>query len=155
MCALAEGRGRPAPLWETEHATLVLDRFGARRGHVLVISKRHVTSVTELGGPVFSHLQDLSFVLCQVLEQNLAPRRLFVASLGASCDLPMSFSHYHTHVIPVPESDERARPAEVFSWSQGVLVYDEQEASRLRDELHRAFSKAWQTFAPTRGWSSG
>jgi hypothetical protein len=39
----------------------------------------------------------------------------------------------------VYETDERARPARVLSWSEGVVVYDDLEAERICREL----SDAW------------
>jgi hypothetical protein len=44
--------------------------------------------------------------------------------------------------VPVFESDERARPAHVFSWSSGVLVYDDEEARALAARLRAAWPMA-------------
>ncbi|HEX5098724.1 MAG TPA: hypothetical protein VFV94_04460 [Polyangiaceae bacterium] len=59
--------------------------------------------------------------------------------LGASAQLPMSFPHFHVHVLPVYETGDGARPAHVFSWSAGVLVYEDAEAG----ELARTLRAAW------------
>jgi hypothetical protein len=41
--------------------------------------------------------------------------------------------------FPLYESDESAQPARVFSWSEGVVVYDDPDArsltQRIRDAL--------------------
>ena len=60
---------------------------------------------------------------------------MFTATLGAAVELPMTYSHYHMHVIPVYETDERARPARVLSWSEGVVVYDDNEARDICKQL--------------------
>lgn len=65
----------------------------------------------------------------------LAPVRVYGAMLGAAASLPNSFAHLHAHVIPVFERDERARPANVFSWSAGVALYSDPEAAALRETL--------------------
>ena len=52
-------------------------------------------------------------------------------------DLPTSYAHAHVHVVPVDEVDERARPAAVFSWSSGVVVYEPDEGEALAAELGR------------------
>ena len=52
-------------------------------------------------------------------------------------DLPTSYAHAHVHVVPVDEVDERARPAAVFSWSSGVVVYEPGEGEALAAELGR------------------
>jgi hypothetical protein len=51
----------------------------------------------------------------------------------------MSFPHYHLHVIPIYEDDERARPARVLSWTSGVVVYEDDEAASLVSDLVRAW----------------
>ena len=58
----------------------------------------------------------------------------------------MTYSHYHVHVIPVYETDERARPARVLSWSEGVVMYDDDEALQLRQRV----ASAWPRLAHDR-----
>lgn len=135
MCALSEGRCTPAPVFETQHFAVVLDRFGARSGHLLVVSKRHVEDLSELGTESYLDAQRLAYDASRVLLRALAPKRTFIAALGAPRQVPMSFPHFHLHVIPIYEDDERARPARVFSWSDGVVVYSEEEAEVLRTKL--------------------
>jgi diadenosine tetraphosphate (Ap4A) HIT family hydrolase len=140
MCALV----RRAPeagerLAENEHGVALLDRFGSRPGHTVVISKLHVEDTTALGWPSYAELQHLAYAACTAIERVLAPARTFVAVLGASEPLPMSFPHFHIHVLPIFERDERARPAHVFSWSSGVLVYDDDEARALAARLRAAW----------------
>lgn len=139
MCALvARGDGLPS-IQENEHGIVRLDRFGSRPGHLLVISRRHVERFTELPFSVYSELQRLAFDACRALERLLAPKRVFVAALGTSNPLLMSYPHYHLHVVPVCEDDERGRPAAVFSWSEGVLLYEAEEAA----EFIAATRAAW------------
>lgn len=144
MCALVAGAGELRVIAESEHGAVSLDEFGSRRGHLLVISRRHVETVTALSFPEFVGLQRLVFDACHVLERLMAPQRVYVAALGASKPLPMSYPHYHVHVVPVCEEDERSRPAAVFSWSEGVIAYEGEEARRLTAELR----EAWDSIAP-------
>jgi diadenosine tetraphosphate (Ap4A) HIT family hydrolase len=140
MCALRSGRGAPGLIRETEHGVVALDRFGSERGHLLVIAKRHVERETELPWPAYREIQRLAYDACHALRRALSPRRVYVAALGAESPLPMSFPHYHLHVIPIYEVDERARPARVLSWSSGVIVYDESEALALASVIREAHS---------------
>lgn len=139
MCALAERRDAELVVLEQRAGTVVLDRFGNRAGHLLVISKRHVEHTTELSWPEYGELQRLAYEACHALSRVLEPKRVFVAALGSSSPLPMTFSHFHLHVVPVREDDERARPAQVFSWTEGVVTYDQAEARKLVSDLQRAW----------------
>lgn len=142
MCALVRrSLETPALIAQNEHGVVVLDRFGATPGHCLVIAKPHVEDACDLDWPRYAALQRLAYDTARALRRAFAPVRTYVALLGASEGLPMSFPHVHLHVLPVYESDDRARPAHVFSWSSGVLVYDDQEALATAARLRDAFTR--------------
>jgi diadenosine tetraphosphate (Ap4A) HIT family hydrolase len=140
MCALANGGAKATLVVESEHGAVLLDRFGARYGHLLVVAKRHVERASELGWAMYSELQRLVFDATCVADVRFKPARVFTATLGAAVELPQTYAHYHVHVIPVHETDERARPARVLSWSEGVVVYDDLEAERICAELREAWT---------------
>jgi diadenosine tetraphosphate (Ap4A) HIT family hydrolase len=140
MCALvARAKQSPELLAESERGVVLLDRFGSRPGHAIVIAREHVEETTKLGWPTYAELQRLAYDATLALERALSPARTFVAVLGASAQLPMSFPHFHVHVLPVYETGEGARPAHVFSWSAGVLVYEDEEARELAARLRAAW----------------
>jgi diadenosine tetraphosphate (Ap4A) HIT family hydrolase len=140
MCALVKrAESSPELLATSELGVVLLDRFGSRPGHAIVIAREHVEETTKLGWATYADLQRLAYEATLALEQVLSPARTFVAVLGASAQLPMSFPHFHVHVLPVYETGEGARPAHVFSWSAGVLVYDDDEARELAARLRAAW----------------
>ena len=139
MCALVRGRVSPAPLDDSEHAAVVLNRFASRSGHLMVVAKRHVEHATELDWMAYARVQRHVYQASRAVQLALRPVRLFTATLGAAVPLPMSYAHYHVHVIPVHDTDEQARPAKVLSWSSGVVVYTDQEAEDLRTKILSAW----------------
>ena len=141
MCALADGRDAELLVLRRAAGAVVLDRFGNRPHHLLVIAARHLEHPTQFDWPELSAVQRLAYDACHALERVLAPKRLYVAAFGSDSAAPMTFAHYHLHVVPIQEEGESARPAEVFSWSRGVVTYDAAEAARLVAELRRAFPK--------------
>ncbi|HVK69722.1 MAG TPA: HIT family protein [Polyangium sp.] len=141
MCALA--RGFPADteqLAESPRAVVVLDRFAARRGHVLVVLRRHVESIAALSWDEYAEVQKLAWEATRALERVLAPRRTFVAALGAATARVNSFPHHHVHVIPIEAGDTQDRPAQVLTWELGVYVYEEGEAKALGETLRASWS---------------
>jgi diadenosine tetraphosphate (Ap4A) HIT family hydrolase len=135
MCALARGHADLPFVAESEHAVVLLDRFACRYGHLMVIPRAHVERLSELPWEIFLAVQRLTFQAARAVDACFQPARVFTASLGAAVELPMTYSHYHMHVIPVSETDERARPARVLSWSEGVVVYDDVEAREISQKL--------------------
>jgi diadenosine tetraphosphate (Ap4A) HIT family hydrolase len=150
MCALANGGARSVLVRESTHGAVLLDRFGSRYGHLLVIAKKHIEQASALDWTVYVDLQRLVFDATRVIDDCFKPARVFTATLGASAELLQTYPHYHVHVIPVYETDERARPARVLSWSEGVVVYEDAEAVAICEELRHG----WPSAAPTRGPSA-
>jgi hypothetical protein len=62
LCALV-GRASSSPdlVHEGEHGVVLLDRFGTREGHLLVISRAHAEDTLELGWDVYRELQRLAY----------------------------------------------------------------------------------------------
>jgi histidine triad (HIT) family protein len=135
LCALVNGGASPPPLAESERAVVLLDRFARREGHLLIVSKAHVEGVLEIDWETHQEVQRLLFEARRALYRALSPVQVYSATFGATTQVPMSFAHYHAHVIPIYERDERARPARVLSWSEGVVVYTDGEASSLRQRI--------------------
>ncbi len=139
MCALVtrvtDVRTCPELIADSEHGVVLFDRFGTTQGHLLVVSKQHLLDAAELSWPVYQDLQRLNYEACCALRLAFQPSRVFSAVFGATCELPMSFAHFHIHAVPIYETDERARPGFVFSWSAGVLVYEEEDVHRLSDQI--------------------
>lgn len=137
MCAVYE-QARSDRVLENADGVVVLDRFGSRRGHLLVISRAHVEGPSELGWERYASLQRLAFDATLALEAVFDPARVFVAALGSSEPIATSYPHYHIHVVPIARHDDDARPARVFSWSAGIVQYDEDERRELVGRLKQA-----------------
>lgn len=142
MCRLSSHDAAHTRIAESDHGVVVLDGYGATRGHLLVIAKAHVERASELSWEVFSDLQYLVWQATRVVETELTPERVYVATLGASKQLPMSFPHHHVHLVPVYSSGEDARPARVFSWSSGVVCYTEDQSRQLAARLRGAWPRS-------------
>lgn len=137
MCAVYE-QARGDRVLENADGVVVLDRFGSRRGHLLVISRAHLEGAGELGWGRYASLQRLAFDASLALEAAFNPARVFVAALGSSEPIATSYPHYHIHVVPIARHDDDARPARVFSWSAGIVQYEEDERRELIGNLKQA-----------------
>ena len=137
MCRLAHPSQSHQRVAESEHGVVVLSGFAATEGHLLVIARSHVEQVSDIAWPVYNDLQRLVWEATRTVEAVLGPERVYTAAFGSSAKLSMSFPHYHVHVAPVYATDERARPAHVFSWSSGVLSYDQGDAEAMVHRLRK------------------
>jgi len=140
MCGMAAGHPSDLEvLAERPAAVAVLDRLGVRRGHLLVILRRHVESIGEMPWSEYAEVQRLCWEAARALERTLQPRRVFIAALGSATQLAMSFPHHHVHVLPLFDGGMSDRPAEVLTWRHGVLLYTPEEARELGDTLRGAW----------------
>lgn len=137
MCAVYD-QAHSDRVIENAEGVVVLDRFGSRRGHLLVIARAHVEGAGELGWERYASLQRLAFDATLALEAAFNPARVFVAALGSSEPIATSYPHYHIHVVPIARHDDDARPARVFSWSAGIVQYEEDERRELIGKLKQA-----------------
>lgn len=131
MCAVAAGERDAAKIGETPHAIAVLERFPCRRGHTIVVLRRHEERLERLDGSVWLELQGLAHRVARAIDRELRPVRTFVCALGSAAARVNSFPHVHLHVIPLYDGGEADRPAEVLTWSSGVFVYDAEEEAAL------------------------
>lgn len=138
MCALVQADAAATIVNANDQGIVVLNRFARREGHLMVIAREHVEHGHELAWSTYAELQRLVHDASRALHRAFQPARVFTASLGSPLPLANSFPHFHVHVIPIAEHDDRARPARVFSWTEGVVVYDDAEAAALTQRLRDA-----------------
>lgn len=138
ICALRDGAA--GPRWvvaEGEHSLALLSRYPLRWGHVLVALRGHVERFTDVEDAVWADASRLALRVARALERALAPRRVYVASLGAAAPgLPMSSPHLHLHVVPLADADDK--PSAVFTLSEGTYCGTDPEWAELRERITAA-----------------
>ena len=142
MCGLVDAYPSDVKvLAKTRHAIAVLSRYQLRRGHVLVLSRRHVETWKDVTWTEWRDVQRLAFEAARAIERAFDPVRVYAATLGANGRVaPTSFPHLHVHVVPIYEDDERGKPANVFTWRHGLSKPTAREANALQ----RALVAAWK-----------
>jgi diadenosine tetraphosphate (Ap4A) HIT family hydrolase len=103
-----------------------------------VMPKSHVTSFNEVDEHVWSRTNRLAHHAARVAERVMRPRRVYLASTGSSAgELTQTSVHLHIHVIPLYLPDDK--PADIFSWTEGVYVAEHDEW----EELRASYRAAW------------
>jgi diadenosine tetraphosphate (Ap4A) HIT family hydrolase len=140
MCALvAEDAAEVEILASNEAAVVVLDRYWVRRGHMLVVVRRHVESIRALPWEEYASAQRLAWEAARAAESALGAKRVYVAALGAVAPLATTFPHQHVHVVPLYDGGEPDKPSRVLTWSEGIGVYEPGEAAEVAAALRRAW----------------
>lgn len=139
MCALLERRVGPLyVVHEDEHDLVMLPRYVRRWGHVMVVPRVHVTTYQGVPPEVWARTSATAHRAARMVERTLRPLRCYLASVGSSAgELTQTSMHLHMHVIPLFAAEDR--PADVFSWAEGVLVGEPHEWA----ELLQRYRDAW------------
>ena len=90
-------------LYQTEHFKLVLDIDPIQTGHLLLISKDHYTSISQLPLPILHELVETQAYLVGLLEACLPIDGVTIASNDK--DLMDDGTHFHVHLIPRIKGD--------------------------------------------------
>lgn len=127
FCEIAAGRVKAPVVWETERVTAVLDIDPIHEGHVLLLPKIHVDSITDLPDEYVTDLVALTRRLVKAYADLYgAPGYGVMQNGGASC----SFGHFHFHVFP-------RWPGDGYDWiyPAGEKEVSEAVAKKLREKL--------------------
>lgn len=139
MCAIVERRvGEVHVVHEDEHILVMLPRYVRRWGHLMIVPKPHMTTFTNVDPGVWARTTRVAHQGARVVERVMQPLRCYMASTGSSAgELTQTSMHLHMHVLPLFNAEDR--PAEVFSWAEGVLVGEPDEWA----DLIRRYRAVW------------
>ncbi len=132
MCAIRDRAAGPTyVVHEDKDQLVILPRYVRRWGQLMVMPAAHVTTFTEIPEATWARSNALALRAARVAEVIFKPRRCYLASTGSSAgELTQSSTHLHIHVIPLHDPDDR--PADVFSWTDGVYVAEHEEWEELK-----------------------
>ncbi|HEP1794440.1 TPA: HIT family protein [Streptococcus suis] len=89
-------------LYQTEHFKVVWDIDPVQTGHLLIISKEHYDTLSQVPPAVRYELSDLEVFLTEKLCQTLAVDGVTIACNDRLFD---TGTHFHVHLIPRLQSD--------------------------------------------------
>ncbi len=98
FCAIKD-KGIGNALYEDDACFVILDKFPAERGHVLVISKVHSDSLLTASDPTIGHAFALAKRFAALCQERLnATGVSVITNIGK--DAGQAIPHFHIHVIP-------------------------------------------------------
>jgi diadenosine tetraphosphate (Ap4A) HIT family hydrolase len=98
FCDMLKARRRPL-LAENMHFFVVPDEFPVNRGHMLVLPKRHTTTLFDLTGQEMLALGEILRALQERLQQEFHPDGYNIG-VNEGKAAGQTIPHLHIHVIP-------------------------------------------------------
>jgi len=99
FCRIASGALPTDLVHESPAAVAFLDRFPAARGHVLVIPRRHVPTMNELGAEHDQVMGRLYRVAAAIAGRRGVAASGWRAVMNANRDAGQTVFHVHLHVL--------------------------------------------------------
>lgn len=104
FCKIINGEIPGATIFENDEFKVILDRFPANKGHVLVLPKTHYENIfdidPELGGKLFT----LAIRIAGVVKKATGAKDMNILQNNGAL-AGQSVNHFHLHIIPRYEGD--------------------------------------------------
>jgi histidine triad (HIT) family protein len=131
FCRIVDGTEPAEVVHETDDAVVFLDRTPLFPGHVLVVPRRHVVTLPDLGPADVASLFGVVRDVAERLPVALGAEGTFVANNNV---VSQSVAHLHVHVVPRVRGDGLRG----FFWPR--RRYAAGEAAEVANRLRQALS---------------
>jgi diadenosine tetraphosphate (Ap4A) HIT family hydrolase len=107
---------------DSGHFIVRRDKFPVNKGHVLIISRRHVQDVFGLTQEEFLGLHIVLEKVKKKLDRQLAPAGY---NIGANCGIAagQTIFHFHLHVIPRYIGDVKKPRGGIRNFKRPIIKY--------------------------------
>ena len=126
FCKIIAGVIPSATIYENEEFKVILDRFPANEGHVLIMPKEHCANLFEVEEEKAGRLFALAVKVAKIMKETLGFENMnLVQNNGPVAG--QTVNHLHVHLIPRYECDEVK-----VTWPQMDLTDEQIEAVRVK-----------------------
>lgn len=126
FCKISNNEIPSATIFENNEFKVMLDRFPAVSGHILIIPKNHVENIFELEPDQAARLFQLATHIAKVMKKELDFDGLNILQNNGKCAGQTVF-HFHLHLIPRYEKDQVT-----LKWKSSEPTEEELENIRKR-----------------------
>ncbi len=131
FCSIANGQMDSATIFENSEFKVILDRYPAAKGHVLIIPKEHVENIFELDGDTGGKLFALATHIAKALKKATKCEGMNIVQNNGEI-AGQTVGHFHLHLIPRFKDDGVTIPWETLQLTDEEL---NQIASDIEKEI--------------------
>lgn len=137
FCEIINGNIKARKLHETEHSIAILDAFPLKDGHSLVISKSHKPKIQDLSLIENRDIFDTLHFLTEKIEKSMNCNSSLVGIHNGK-DAGQEIPHFHIHVIPIAESNEKISIHSLFDKGDTLGSNLDEQWEKISKEIQRS-----------------
>lgn len=127
FCKIVSGEFHSATIYENDEFKVILDRFPANKGHVLILTKNHVQTIFELEPETGGRLFQLAVQIAGVMKKTLNFEHMNIMQNNGAL-AGQTVPHFHLHLIP-------RYPDDSIQISYEQLDLTDQEIEEIRKQI--------------------
>jgi len=129
FCKIAKDRSDSVVVLEDDDILVIMDRYPATPGHMLVLPKKHIETIYEMPADLGAHIMSTAVLMAKAVKKKLSPDGLnLIQSNEAAAG--QTVPHFHLHIVPRYEGD----PVR-FHFGHGKAPGDIDELRRIASSL--------------------
>ncbi len=105
FCKIITGDIPSFVVYEDETFKVILDRFPASEGHMLILPKQHFATILEMPEEIATKLYSRAKVLAQLLTDKLGAEGINIVQNNGRV-AGQTVDHFHLHLIPRYTGDD-------------------------------------------------
>lgn len=124
FCKIIEKKLDAFVIHETDKNIVFLDYEPINEGHVLIVPKVHVASITDIPNDTLTEINEIIKKIVSIYQKEYGAKGYSIMQNGGEfCD----YGHFHMHVFPRFKNDG-------FGWtdSERPVEYSEKVAEKIR-----------------------
>ena len=125
FCKIIAGDIPSATIFENDEFKVILDRFPATKGHVLVLPKEHFANIFEIDPELGGRLFTLAIRIAGIVKKATGVENMNILQNNGAL-AGQTVDHFHLHIIPRYEED-----GVNIKWSPMDLTDEQIEEVRL------------------------
>ena len=125
FCKIISGDIPSATIFENDEFKVILDRFPATKGHVLVLPKEHYTNIFEIDPDLGGRLFTLAIRIAGIVKKATGVTDMNILQNNGPL-AGQTVDHFHLHIIPRYKGDSVS-----VKWPQMDLTDEQIEDIRL------------------------
>lgn len=132
FCRINSGEIPSTTIYENEEFRVMLDRFPASKGHILIIPKEHIEDIYDLEPESAGRLFELTTRFASIIKRTFGNDGLNIIQNNGKAAGQTVF-HYHLHMIPRYKDDNMQ-----LGWEcdEKVTVQElEEHANQIKNKM--------------------